>query len=432
MGMQPGRPRDRQLTMYGTIFEKLQALLSRNYWLGNFFPIFVIALLNLALAWAGIDGFSAWLAVKWPDAMVLSAVPALGLVTVGILAFVLAPLIPVFRKALEGEFLPRSLRDVLTAEFVTAARALDQQVQDAKATLAAFEFVNRQAPTRLTEAHDAAGPRNDLTRATFNAARTATDNLEAQIQARRTARTYRERLPDQATVNDAIDRLAAALRQYPMDLNVKTARDIADSLDKMLGRLSSTLQIIKGIANRNLQEAQANLRSAYVMVDIRPTRLANARAAIEQYPSVAYEADFDFLGPRLNLVLGKSQATADAVASASSQLDFAVLMTVLTALTAVWWLIAIPVFGSSIVLYFIVGIGLPALALFFYQLVGETQRAFGAVMEMAVDGLHLDLLAALHQPLPATLQDEQQTWHRLQVGLYSGLGTGVRYRHPKP
>jgi hypothetical protein len=132
------------------------------------------------------------------------------------------------------------------------------------------------------------------------------------------------------------------------------------------------------------------------------------------------------------MVLKKDQPIADAVETASAQLDFAVLMTALAAVTAVAWLVAFPLLGSSIFLYYIVGIGLPAIVIFFYQLVGETQRAFGGVMEMAVDGLRFHLLTALRQPLPNSLDAEQRTWLELQIGLYSGLGTAIRYRHPKP
>jgi hypothetical protein len=64
------------------------------------------------------------------------------------------------------------------------------------------------------------------------------------------------------------------------------------------------------------------------------------------------------------------------------------------------------------------------------MLVDETQKAFGEVMEVAIDGLRFQLLRALHQPLPNSLTDEQSTWEGLQLALYSGLGDDIRYRHP--
>jgi hypothetical protein len=418
--------------MFGTIFEKIQTLLSRTYWLGNFFPVFVFALLNLALAWIGIDGFADWLASKWRDATVLSAVPLFGLISVGILAFVLAPLIPVLRAALEGQFLPRATRETLTAEFALKAQALQDEVRVAKDAYVFFDQTNSQARTNFAAARNAVGPRNNLTPLTYETAQTAFDALMADVNARRTQRTYSARLPAVARVTAAVTTLAVALRQYPMEPAGNPVPQIADALDDMQRQLQDTLQFAKEIADRNLQQAEADFRTSFVATDIRPTRIANARAAMEQYPTVAYMADYDFLWPRLRMVLTKDQPIADAVETASAQLDFAVLMTALAAVTAVAWLVVLAFFGNSIVLYYIVGIGLPVIVIFFYRLVGETQRAFGGVMEMAVDGLRFHLLTALRQPLPSSLDAEQRTWLELQIGLYSGLGTGIRYRHPKP
>jgi hypothetical protein len=210
------------------------------------------------------------------------------------------------------------------------------------------------------------------------------------------------------------------------------APDIYEPLDQMQRELQDALEFLKDIADRNLQRMETEFRTSFVLSDIRPTRIGNSRAAMEQYPSVAYLADFDFLWPRLRMVMSKEEKIANAVDTASAQLDFAVLMTVLAAATAVVWLIVLALFGNSILLYFAVGIILPATFLFFCRLVAETQRAFGGIMEMAVDGLRFHLLTALRQPLPSSLEAEKGTWGQLQTALYSGLGIGVRFRHPKP
>ena len=183
---------------------------------------------------------------------------------------------------------------------------------------------------------------------------------------------------------------------------------------------------------RGLQFADAEYRRRFDPADIRPTRLSNSRAAYERYPHLAYSVDFDFLWPRLRMVFPKDKAISDAVETASAQLDFAILMTALSVPTVAGWVFVLACFGTSPTLFLLVGLLGPALVLFFYRLIQETQAAFGEVMIMAVDGLRLELLRSLHQPLPSSLAVEQALWETLQLALYSGLlSENVQFRHPK-
>src|SRR5271165_1421223 len=115
--------------MFGTVVEKLQALLSRSFLLGNFFPVLVFALLNAAIAWLGIEGFSDLVVANWPKDPVGSSM-ALGatLVTIAILAFILAPLIPGFRSILEGtRFLPEKIRNNRIAHYRKQSNTLQRE-----------------------------------------------------------------------------------------------------------------------------------------------------------------------------------------------------------------------------------------------------------------------------------------------------------------
>jgi hypothetical protein len=417
--------------MFGTLFDKVQTLLSRTFWLGNFFPVFVFALLNLALAWLGIDGFSDWLASKWTDVTVFSAIPAFGLIAVAILAFAVAPLIPTFRRALEGEFLPPAWREPLRSELRAEALELQGQERPAERDFGFFDVTCRRAPERLSEARNDPGPRNNLDPATYTDAIAALRALRADVQ--RTLRAYAPPLPPRARVIHALDRLTAALRQYPLEPDPANpaVATMATALTDAQTELPEMLRGMRGVADRILQGIRADLRAGFVLDDIRPTRLGSARAAMERYPAIAYLADYDFLWPRLNMVMGKNDAIKGAVEAAQAQLDFAVLMTVLAAVTAIVWPILLALAGSSIVLFAAAGILLPALTIFFYRAVQESQRTFGAVMQMAVDGLRFDLLTALHQRLPPTMAAEQATWGELQYALHFGNPEKVRFRHPK-
>jgi hypothetical protein len=282
----------------------------------------------------------------------------------------------------------------------------------------------------LSVARNDPGPRDNHDPATYTAAMAALGELRADVQT--ALKTYAAPLPPRTRVTEALNRLAAALRQYPLDEGpANPVAAIATDLHNAQSELPQMLRQMRGVADAILQKKSADLRAGFVLDDIRPTRLGNTRAAMERYPATAYLADYDFLWPRLSMVMGKNDTIKAAVEAAQAQLDFAILMTILAAATAIVWPVLLALIGNSIFLFAAAGILLPALTLFFYRMVEESQRTFGAVMQMAVDGLRFDLLTALHQPLPPTMAAEQATWRELQYALYLGNPTNVRFRHPK-
>jgi hypothetical protein len=131
--------------MFGTVVEKVQALLSRSFLLGNFFPVLVVALLNVTIAWFGIDGFSDLAIANWPrDPIASSMMLGVILVTVAILAFIFAPLIPGFRSILEGAwFLPGKIRSNLIAHHRKQSDTLQKDYQDAVAKFGEFELLEK-------------------------------------------------------------------------------------------------------------------------------------------------------------------------------------------------------------------------------------------------------------------------------------------------
>lgn len=418
--------------MFGTVVEKIQTLLSRSFLLGNFFPVLCFAVINLAIAWLAIEGFADFVGTKWlSDATTFSTVSALALVALAIVAFVFAPLIPLIRQILEGRIiLPRSLRDKWIRDFTAQWQELETHLKTASADYAFFDLAVRDAAVRF-EIRTKPGDRTNLDPTALNAAKDAFAALKADLAAREQETVSRERLPAQDKVLDAIKRLESGLGQYPMQADpTNPVPGIAKELDAMQGALTRILHNAKTFAYRLLQAAESNSRTNFAPHDIRATRIGNSRAAMERYPAVAYDVDYEFLWPRLRLVLSKEKTVADAVETATAHLDFSVLMTALLAITTMIWIPVLSFAGNSLLMFSLIGLLLPALTLFFYQLVHETQKAFGSVMEMAIDALRLDLLKALRQPLPISLGAEQKTWKDLQIALYSGLDQ-IRYRHPK-
>jgi hypothetical protein len=420
--------------MFGTVVDKIQTLLSRSFLLGNFFPVLIFAVINFAIAWVSFDGLSDSLGTKWlTDATTFSTVLAFSLVIITIVAFILAPLIPLFRSILEGEFLmPERLRKRLIQKYILKSRQVEQRLQTAQEDYTFFDLAVRNAKTKFKDARDAPDVQDPANPVWLNDARHAFNAFVTDAMAEARIRADRDRLPDRKGVTTAIDKVSEALKRYPLQPGPTNPRpDTAVELNRIQGALSRRLQDARAFAYSLLQKAESEARMNYVPYDIRPTRVGNSRAALERYPSVAYNAEYEFLWPRLQMILLNDKTITPAVETATAQLNFAVLMTALSAVSSLIWIPVLGLVGNSLTLYITLGLTLPGFTLFLYQLVHETQKAFGSVIEMAIDGLRFELLKALRQPLPSSLKAEQETWKNLQIALYSGLDL-IRYRHPKP
>jgi hypothetical protein len=275
-------------------------------------------------------------------------------------------------------------------------------------------------------------PRAGADPAPLAAATQTFDALQEQIRQRKDEASTFGRLPEMATINDAINALAIALEAYPMlPTQPNFVQATHDALNRMHFHLLSQLQDLKDLANVAAQEADAPCRVRFVPGNIRATALENSRLAMEQYTRSAYNVSFDFLWPRLRMVVPSNKTIADAVEVATATLDFAILMTALSALTTLGWMLVMPLVGDSLLLYLAVAVLGPALVWFFYRLADASQQGIGVVATMAIDGLRFDLLTALHLPLPTSISDEQKTWPNLELALYSAINDEIYYKHQK-
>lgn len=148
-----------------------------------------------------------------------------------------------------------------------------------------------------------------------------------------------------------------------------------------------------------------------------PTRLGNALRAAEDYPRTVYGMDSLFWWPRLWPLL------PDVVRNEvnESMVPIVTLLN-LASLTAV-----VAILGS---LYFIfenlswqalfLSFGGLLLALISYRAAVSQAINYGENIRMAIDLYRFNLLKALHQPLPKTLDEEIKLWDRLLLWIYTG------------
>lgn len=419
--------------MFGTVLDKIQALFARSFLLGNFFPGLIFVGINTVIAAFGMRDVSHFLATYLlAEGAPWTMATAATLIGVAVLAYILAPMVPLFRSALDGKFLWRSLFRRLREGHIERVNWLLSQREAVARHLDENERKREDAEQHLTEARRYGNSHpSDIHRPSLQRAEAALVELREDILQKSTTYDAAGRFPDDGLVTSALSTVESALHSNPSELpSTDPNYGLAQSVDRLQIAVLSELQRLRNVAFRWIQTANFELVSSFDVSDIKPTRVGNSRAALERYPAVAYGADFDFLWPRLRMVLSDSKDISAALDNATAQLDFAVLMTVLSALTVAVWVPTLAAFGTSVWPFIVVSLFGPPSVAFFYLLVDETQKAFGATVIMVIDATRLKLLTALRQPLPSSSAAEKETWRLMQTALYTEDGPSMRYRHP--
>jgi hypothetical protein len=161
-----------------------------------------------------------------------------------------------------------------------------------------------------------------------------------------------------------------------------------------------------------------------------PTRLGNVLRAAEQYGATSYGMDVVFWWPRLWSVLpAEAQARiGDALTPMLALLNVATLSAglgiggaiYLARAQIVWWQWLLVLLGGTLVSWLA------------YQGAVAQARSYGQLVRAGIDLWRFSLLQALHQPLPATPQEERVLWRKLAAWLYNqdrGMAQKLAYLH---
>src|SRR5262249_15642902 len=97
----------------------------------------------------------------------------------------------------------------------------------------------------------------------------------------------------------------------------------------------------------------------------------------------------------------------EAVEQARSKVDFAVLSLVLAASIPAVWMPSLLARGGPAWLFFVIGAATPPDLMFFYELVFESQLAFGEVVKTAIDKSRFLVLKMLRLPEPLSRSEER-------------------------
>lgn len=412
--------------MFGTFLEKTQAILSRSFLFGSFFPTLAFVVVNLTLSAVTFPSSAAAIGAALPaDATKFTMSVVAGLTAVAILGFMLGPMVPVFRRIMEGEYLPPSIKKRMVLAERRRFLTLYSSYTESGAWWKELQHIEKNSQDILGAARNDVGPRVANTSDALAHARSTKQALDNRLGVRGSGPA------DKDVILAAVQTLEAAFRSRRDDAGQTDVTVLAE-LDQMQTELLRLLQERVSHASLDFQLNAAAVRSDFADPDFRPTLLANRRAASERYPLDAYGVDFDFIWPRLRLALIKNKELNDIVDTAQGQLDFALLSAALSTITTIVWVPLTAIWGDSFPAYLsVIGLG-PVAIWFFFQLTIAAQDAFGAVLSTAIDAMRFDLLTVLHRPLPVSLDQERKDWKELQLALYSGGTDLIRYKHSKP
>lgn len=396
--------------MFSQILSAFRGFFSRAFWFGNFLPVAVVAAMHMALITIVFPGtLPIW---KWLNADAGNTVTGFTLLVAAlvVLAYALSPMVPVARELLDGRLLPNFVHFRLRRDRVKAWHR-DRRARDAaKDTYGQLDKIEKDGIEHMRKARD------DGTALQAASNRAAIDEAGRAVASFRNAMLF-GRLPDQAVAQAACDAAVAALRANDADYAGPDARQRGNArqLTKLQAELSLLLRRATADAHYRYDRFDS-LASPLELDKYQATRVGDARWLSERYAKTAYDVPHDYLWPRLQLVMGdEDKGFPQKLSDAQSLIAFSVLALVLSATVPAAWLPILVVTQHTPWLFLGIGIATPFVLRFFYEMVVQSQYAFGRLVRGAVDQYRIDLLTkTLHQPFPATLSAERALWEKLQ------------------
>ncbi len=410
---------------FNQVYKAFQGFLSQNFWYTVFVPIALFAAIHRAIltqfGWPlDLDELFSDTGKSAKYLLVFVA----GLVLCG---YVLQSFLPVLRGLLDGSLLPTQLHDRLRrdrlAETVRVRNGIGAALQTrGQVSLRKSNAKADQGPLRVARTRGLTLP-NAPDEASVAKAEGSIDKLAKNTDGGRAI--------DLSLIDDAQQRLITALETNNSALNPPLP-DAPRSLRlrQLHERFQDLLTAIESQAQYQYEIQQTRYRVADALDAPRATTLGDARYVVERYSRDVYAVNFDFLWPRL-LVMLRTEAKDDpslaAVDAARSRVDFAILCLLLTCSVPLAWLPAVLVLGRSGWLIPVVGGATPLALRLFYQMAIEGQLTLGETIKTTIDRHRFLVLKMLHQPVPATRAEERQLWRRIRQAEEDGRTTDLVY-----
>ena len=413
--------------MLDTLISAFKGFFSRGFWLGNFLPVGMFAALHLMIA--AVQFPTAVPLVSWITADQGAAVKIapIAIAALVVIAYALAPLVPMFRGVFDGTLLPPALHEALRRERLDTARAGRDKLEEATDKADQWAVLADLLSERVKAARAAGSqcpPPTDVA---------AVEHVALEV-ARLKAAFTDGGLPDVTLAEQVTQALEAELQTSNYTLPIEAvpggelARRMSRSHRQFISCLGDMVRETRYLSNSLFERFADN-----ALEHFRASRIGDERDRTESYSQRVYLVDFEFLWPRLRVSIPKDDPLADQLTNAGAQIDFAVLSLALSATVPLVWLPVLTFTADQPWLFFAVGFASPLAIAFFNGLLLQSQISFGTVVETAVDKYRLDVLTKmLHQPLPMTRAAERELWEGLRVAADSRDNRRLTYRHVSP
>jgi hypothetical protein len=409
--------------VFSNVFSIFQGFFSRAFWFGSFLPVLVVASIHAVIA--GVQFPDAVPVASWVGgtAANMAATAPFIFATLLVLAYAMAPLMPLMRDILDGKLLPEKLHRWMREERLVEMKKAREEIDQAVLVHAGLQSLN-EGLEKLWTAREEGVSRNRAEKAQLVAAAEAACSSFAQALETRDWETH------PIAGMQALEAVREALKENSAGYQGNHAgqRALSKRVHAVQERLIKLISEASVEATHRADVLSARHATALPLDVPQATRFGDARRIVERYSESVYAVRFAFLWPRLQLVMQDKEFN-DRLVAAKAQIDFAIL-SIFLVVTLALWLPVLAWTGRSLTLFLGLGAVLPLLFRFFYELAVQSQLAFGDVMRAAVDRYRLDLLKLLRLPVPASRDAERQLWKRLQDADELGIATDINYRHP--
>lgn len=402
----------------GSLLDRLQGFFSKSFILAGFLPLAATLILNgLLLQWVFPQTRPLMRTLLQPDEGSVLPNWVLLILLIYVLGMVLASLNPGLRHLLEGRYLPPALQDRKRRWFY--AELLRKQAERLKINKELFRLRKaRKKESGWVEALMSARLKGNKLPPLETPRNPALQEMYEGLKAKQL---------HWASVS--FQELQALFTPLEAELQSRPADKIAE-LDKMQVGFVELLDYACGKAEIEHSRIDAAIRLRYPrqVGGLQCTELANLIEVHREYGLDRFGLDSELFWMRMLKLARADQDFYPLLEDAKTQLDFAVVVTVLLGLTVLIWLPLSLLFAPSVWPYVLItGICLPAVPIF-YRIVLQAYITYAEIVRAALDLYRFDVLKALHIPFPKDLAAEQETWRKL-ARLAAGSGVELIYQH---
>lgn len=401
--------------LFNSLAGVFKGFFSRAFWFSAFMPVALAVALHLAVAWLVFPKelpLARWVNSAAKDNLAIFPLVSAAVI---VLAYAIGPLAPVAMGFLDASRLPRFIRIRLRRRRLSKAFVAHERLLAASAAAAAYASLRDRRIDAMIEARLAGADKTGEADASLS--RRAIESATAAA-----GRMARGELPDYPSLSHAVDDMIAAL----------TSGQVGDALSKAQADLTRAIQraALEGAYQVSLVQDRYGALTA--LAPPMATRLAEARRSAEAYSENVYGVAFDFVWPRLWLVIPEKDGASAIISDAQSQVDFSVMSVWLIGTVWITWgPIVLVVDGLrpwGLLLALV--LGGPAVCLFFNELAVVSQWKLAEVTKATIDKYRISLLETLLQPPPASRAAERAAWQALRASeAAAGGGADVNYSY---